>query len=168
MVSQRRGSSLAAMRALGCLLAALWLLLAAPHVQAQACPSVVVTKARAKTTRTHAIIKMAVSLSKGSPYVNDAAIKISLPQGVSPVVGTRISRSQKGASRTISPYADGLNVYFTGLRLRKSITVVVRVRRRCCLSGGDFEDPYALLTGLSPLPPSTSRRSYRAARSPAP
>lgn len=110
------------------LLVVLCLLLGANLVQAQACPSIV-TRAKARTTRKYAVIQMAVILPKGSPYVNDAAVKVSLPQGLSPVVSTRISASQKGASRTIDSYADGLNVYFTGLRLRKSIKIIIKVGR---------------------------------------
>lgn len=121
-------------RAWWCLLVALWLLFAAHSVQAEICPSVVIST-RAHTTRKYAIIQMRVSLPKGSPYVNNAAIKVSLPQGISPVVSTRISSSQKGGFRTISSSANGLNVYFTGLRFRKSIKLVVKVGRRLVMAG---------------------------------
>lgn len=124
-----------------CLMVALICLLLGAHtVQAQACPSVV-TKARARATSKFAIIKMRVALPKGTPYVDNAAIKVTLPQGVSPVVSTRISSSQKGATRAILPYANGVNVYFTGLRLRKSITIQIKVGRITCAQN-IYSNPY--------------------------
>jgi len=132
-----------------CLLVALWLLLfAANSVQAEICPSIV-SSTRAHTTRKYVIIQMSIFLRKGSPYVNNGAIKVSLPQGVSPVVSTRISSSQKGGSRTISSSADGLNVYFTGLHFRKSIKLIVKVGRRLVVAGrrAAFQRRIAQITG---------------------